>query len=496
MTDFDITLIGGGINGTAIARDAAGRGLRVLLLEKNDLGSGTSWASTKLIHGGLRYLEQYAFRMVQEGLKERAILLKMAPHIIWPAQFVLPHHKGLRPAWLLRLGLFVYDILAGNSMLPATRRLNLADDVAGKPLQPEYQTAFEYSDCRVDDARLVVLNAVDAAERGAVILTRAAFQGAVRNTQHWEVSYLTPQGQQKATSKILINASGPWIESVNALMPQDITRASVKLVKGSHIVVRRLFDHDKSYIFQNADGRIVFAIPYETDFTLIGTTEEKMSGAPDYASISDIEIDYLCKVANNYFCKPVSPQDVVWTFAGVRALYDTRSLSAKDLSRDYFLALDSGVNKPPLLSVYGGKLTAARHLAETVLEQLASFIPMGKSWTAHIPLPGGNFAWNSLNEQTEKTLAKWSFLSSSHARRLVRSYGTRTAQILDDATSMHDLGICFGADLTEREVNYLMQHEWAKTADDVLWLRSKLGLRFTTEQKEYLEKFMLGTAHE
>ncbi|MBY0427676.1 MAG: glycerol-3-phosphate dehydrogenase [Alphaproteobacteria bacterium] len=495
MTDFDITIIGGGINGTAIARDAAGRGLRVLLVEQHDLASGTSWASTKLIHGGLRYLEQYAFRMVQEALHERTTLLKMAPHIIWPSRFILPHHSGLRPAWLLRIGLFIYDALAGKNILPTTRTVDLTKDETGTPLQPHYRKAFEYSDCGVDDARFVVLNAVDAAERGAIIKTRTHFDNAVRQNNKWLISYTHAGVTTQVTSHALINAAGPWVEEVGRLMPKEINRAEIKLVKGSHIVVPRLFLHNKSYIFQNADGRIVFAIPYQNDFTLIGTTEVNVTGNPTAASISDDEINYLCNVANDYFQKSITSKDVVWTFAGVRALYDSRSLSAKDLSRDYLLMLDGDKTKPPLLTIYGGKLTAARRLAEAALEKLTPLLSMKAAWTAHSTLPGGNFAWNKADELVQKSLLQWPFLSKAHAWRLVRAYGTRIQTILGNAKSMTDCGKRFGEDLTEAEVKYLMQHEWAQTADDILWLRSKLGLRFTAEEKERLASYMAGNIY-
>lgn len=495
MADFDITIIGGGIIGTAIARDAAGRGLKVLLLEQNDLASGTSWASTKLIHGGLRYLEQYAFSMVQEALHERSTLLKMAPHIIWPSRFVLPHHTGLRPAWLLRLGLFIYDLLAGKNILPATRSIDLTKNEVGSPLHSHYHTAFEYSDCCVDDARFVILNAVDAAERGASIKTRTHFDNATRKDNEWLVSYTCADLSSQVSSRVLINAAGPWVDTVGSAMPSEIKRAEIKLVKGSHIVVPRLFDHNKSYIFQNADGRIVFAIPYQTDFTLIGTTEVKVSGNPAAASISDDEIAYLCQIANNYFQKTITPHDVVWTFAGVRALYDNRSLSTKDLSRDYLLMLDGDASKPPLLTIYGGKLTAARKLAEDAVEKLKPILPMKTAWTVQSHLPGGDFAWDKANDLIEQSHQKWPFLSDGHAKRLVRAYGTRIKNILGNSKSMADLGKRFGQDLTEAEVKYLMQHEWARTANDILWLRSKLGLRFTTEEKEQLETYMAGNIY-
>jgi glycerol-3-phosphate dehydrogenase len=487
---FDIAIIGGGINGTAIARDAAGRNLRVLLVEQDDLGAGTSSTSTKLIHGGLRYLEHGAFKLVREGLYERALLLQMAPHLIWPCRFVLPHHKALRPVWLLRLGLFIYDTLGGKSLLPASRRLDLAGDEAGAALQPAYRTAFEYSDCCVDDARLVVINAVDASERGAKIRTRTRYEGAERKSGIWHIT-LNAQGQREtATAQALINASGPWIEGVNKAIPQSAVRPGIKLVKGSHIVVPRLFDHSNAYIFQNADGRIVFAIPYERDFTLIGTTEVPFAGDPASAAASSEETAYLCKVSNDYFRKAITPADAVWTFAGVRALYDNRSVSAKDLSRDYLLELEAENGKAPLLSIYGGKLTAARHLAEMALQRLAPFLPMDKAWTGKAPLPGGDFPWDGFDEQVLRARSRWPFLAPAHAARLIRAYGTRVDRILGDARSMGALGACFGGDLTENEVRYLMQQEWARTTDDLLWRRSKLGLRLTPPETEKLARFM------
>lgn len=490
MAEYDLTIIGGGINGTAIARDAAGRGLRVLLLEQHDLGSGTSWASSKLIHGGLRYLEQGAFKLVREGLKERALLLRSAPHIIWPARFVLPHHKALRPAWMLRLGLFLYDFLGGDKTLPTTQRVDLKKDEAGNPLKPEYKTGFEYSDCQVDDARLVVLNALDAAEHGAVIRTRTCFERAERQGTAWQIFFTDGKIKTHCTSLALINASGPWVERVNNTMPADVQRSNVKLIAGSHIVVRKLFTHAKSYIFQNADGRIVFALPFEDDFTLIGTTDVPFEGNPEDIKATDAEIEYLCKLAGNYFKKPLTPSDVVWHFSGIRALYDNRSLDAKSLSRDYFLGLDAEQGKPPLLSIYGGKLTAARIVAEQALDKLAPFLPMNAAWTGTATLPGGDFAWHDFEKQLSQVRARWSFLSETHARRLFRAYGTRIEKILGHAKDMEDLGAHFGADLTEAEVRYLMQHEWARSADDVLWLRSKLGLRFTPAQKQALDTFI------
>ena len=378
---FDIAVIGGGINGCGIARDAAGRGLSVYLCEKDDLASGTSSASTKLIHGGLRYLEYYEFRLVREALKEREILLRAAPHIIWPLRFVLPHHRGLRPAWLIRLGLLFYDNLGGRQLLPGTKRLDLATDEAGKPLKPEFRLAFEYSDCWVEDARLVVLNAMDAAARGAVIETRTEAVSAERRDGNWIVAVRDRRDgrQREVVAKVLINAAGPWVGEVvtNRLgLPLD---APVRLVKGSHIVVPRLFSHSRAYFFQNADGRIFFAIPYERDFTLIGTTDLDYSGELGSAAITDDEIDYLCNAASGYFRKPVRPADVVWTYAGVRPLYDDGASEAQAATRDYVLTVEGGGDEPPVLNIYGGKITTYRRLAEAALAKLARFHSQGKS---------------------------------------------------------------------------------------------------------------------
>jgi glycerol-3-phosphate dehydrogenase len=477
MAHYDLTIIGGGIIGTAIARDAAGRGLKVLLVEQNDLASGTSSTSSKLIHGGLRYLEQGAFKLVQEGLAERARLLTSAPHIIWPARFVLPHHTGLRPAWQLRFGLALYDMLGGNKLLPGAATLSLHDDETGRALKPEYKTAFEYSDACVDDARFVVLNAVDAAEKGATIRTRTKYESATRDKNHWKITLSSASGKEEMESKALVNASGPWM-------------AGVKLVKGSHIVVRRLFEHQKAYIFQNHDGRIVFAIPYQGEFTLIGTTDFPFAGDPGDVQASPEEVNYLCQLVNDYFKKPITPRDVVWSFAGVRALYDNRELKAKDLSRDYVMQLEGGVNKPPLLSIYGGKLTAARHVAEVAVARLQPFFKMTAPWTGEKPLPGGDFAWNGFPDLVQKIRAQYAFLSEAQATRLARAYGTRVFKIFSNVKSVSDLGQLFGGELSEKEVRYLMQYEFAKTVDDILWRRSKLGLHLDTDAQKQLGDFV------
>jgi glycerol-3-phosphate dehydrogenase len=489
---YDLAIIGGGVNGCGIARDAAGRGASVVLLEQSDLASGTSSASTKLIHGGLRYLEHYEFRLVREALRERDVLWRLAPHIVRPLRFVLPHHRAMRPAWLLRLGLFLYDHLAG-SLLPGSRGLDLTSDPAGKPLKPGFTRAFEYSDCWVEDSRLVVLNARDAADRGADIRTRTRVTNAVRRQDHWRLTVDSgaKRGEQ-ITAKVLVNAAGPWIGAVQQQVLRRNTPAPIRLVQGSHIVVPRLFEHDRCYILQNADERIVFAIPYEHDFTLIGTTDRDYVGDPARVAITEGEIAYLCAAVGEYFRKTVTPADVVWTYSGIRPLYDDGASKAQELTRDYVLDLQADAGEPPVLSIIGGKITTYRKLAELALDQLKPHLPAAARprWTGDASLPGGDFPHDGLAVLADETTRSHPYLQAGHAMRLVRAYGTRVRRILDGARTLGDLGTVFGADLTEREVVYLMQQEWAETADDVLWRRSKLGLRFKPEQKSALGEFM------
>ena len=495
-TLFDIAIIGGGINGCGIAREAAGRGRSVFLCEQDDLASATSSASTKLIHGGLRYLEHYEFRLVREALQEREVLWAMAPHIIWPLRFVLPHHSGLRPAWLLRFGLFLYDHIGGRKRLPGTRMLNLDRDDTGVPLKGLYRRAFEYSDCWVEDARLVVLNAMDAAARGAVIRTRTRCTGAVREGGAWLVS-LEEAGtgqREQIRARTLVNAAGPWVAQMAGTLLGAGSQAAVRLVQGSHIVVRKLFDHDRCYIFQNEDGRIVFAIPYERDFTLIGTTDRDYRGDPGGPRASEEEIAYLCNAATHYFSRRVTPADIVWTYSGVRPLYDDGTEEAQAVTRDYVLALDAPAGVPALLNVYGGKITTFRRLAEAAVEKIAPHLPgaSGKAgWTRGTHLPGGDFPVDGFGALTRAIATEHPYLSPEHVRRLARAYGTRTAQLLDGCRTMADLGRRFGADLTEREVVYLMDHEWAAVAADIVWRRSKLGLRMTAEEIAALDSWML-----
>jgi glycerol-3-phosphate dehydrogenase len=489
MADFDLAIVGGGINGVGIARDAAGRGLRVLLVEQNDLASGTSSASTKLIHGGLRYLEQGWLRLVREALVEREVMWRMAPHIIRPMRFVLLPEAGMRPVWMLRLGLFIYDHLGGRSLLPSTRTIDLANDPLGMPLKRRLDNGFEYSDCWADDSRLVVLSALDAVERGAVIRTRTRCIRAERGAA-WRLVLDVRGRRDLAGARVLVNATGPWIRLFAQSALRDAAPLPVRLDKGSHIVVPRLFDHDRGYIVQAPDRRFVFALPFESDFTLVGTTDRGFAGDPSGIKPDADEIAYLCDVMNQQFRTTISPGDVVWSFAGVRSLYDDGSNKAQDVSRDYVLSLDERDNEAPLLTVYGGKITTYRRLAEHALDRLAHVIAGGPAWTKESHLPGGEFPYDGIEALVAKTRKSRPFLGEQHARRLVRTYGTRVERILGPARRLEDLGPCLGADLTGAEVRYLMEREWAQTEEDVLWRRTKLGLRFASDERERLAKFM------
>ena len=481
MADFDLAIVGGGINGVGIARDAAGRGLRVLLVEQNDLASGTSSASTKMIHGGLRYLEHGAFKLVREALTERETLLRVAPHTIRPLRLVLPA-TGPRPAWMVRLGLFIYDRLGRRDILPGTRTLDLARDPAGVPLKPRFRTAFEYSDCWADDSRLVVLNALDAAERGAAIRTRTKLVAAERHAE-WRLTLDARGTCGVATAQVLVNAAGPWVGVVSQSILRLPERPPLRLAKGTHIVVPKLFDHDRGYFFQNADKRIVFALPFHDDFTVIGTTDQNFSGDLDALAPEPAEIGYLCESANAYFRTPVEPAQVKWAFAGVRALYDDGAGNPEDISRDYRLVLDGGADEAPLLTVYGGKITTYRRLAEAALAHLAKVLPIGPSWTATAALPGGDFGWNELDAKVAQARRRWPFLAEREAQRMVRAYGTRLDRILGDAKTRESVGPWFGT-LCTAELRHLVTQEWARTADDVLWRRTKLGLRLTPDEIE------------
>jgi glycerol-3-phosphate dehydrogenase len=510
----DLFVIGGGINGCGIARDAAGRGLTVELAEMNDLASATSSASTKLFHGGLRYLEYFEFRLVREALIERETLLRAMPHISWPMRFVLPYHKdmrfegetptsnilkwvlpwmkGRRPAWLIRLGLFLYDHLGGRKILPATQTVDLRQDATGLPLRDTFAKAYEYSDCWIEDSRLVVLNARDAEARGARIHTQTKVVAAERVGQLWHVTT-----EDRATGKtsvtqarMLVNAGGPWVEDVIRNTVHLTPREGVRLVRGSHIVTRKLFDHDKCYFFQGKDGRIIFAIPYETDFTLIGTTDAEHAAPSEKPVCTEAEAEYLCNFASNYFKKPVTREDVVWSYSGVRPLYDDGASSATAATRDYVLKVDEE-GGAPLLNVFGGKITTYRKLAEHALAKIAPwFKDADQGWTAGVALPGGDFPVDGVQDLIARLRQSYPFLSAPWARRLVRAYGTDAFELLGEAQRAADLGLDFGATLTESELRWLIEKEYARCAEDVVWRRSKLGLRLDADQVTRIETWM------
>lgn len=517
MTDsptVDLFIIGGGINGCGIARDAAGRGASVALAEMNDLGSATSSSSTKLFHGGLRYLEYFEFRLVREALIEREVLLRAMPHISWPMRFVLPYHKdmrfesntptsrllgrfmpwmrGRRPAWLIRLGLFMYDHLGGRKILPGTSTLDLTGSTEGAPLQRRFSKAYEYSDCWVEDSRLVVLNARDAEARGAQIMTRTEVLSASCENGLWRVETRdTESGEHKVfQARMLVNAGGPWVGDIIQTRVRLNSREGVRLVRGSHIVTRKLFDHGKCYFFQGTDGRIIFAIPYETDFTLIGTTDAEHADPSQKPECTPEEQDYLLSFANQYFEQQLTAEDVVWTYSGVRPLYDDGASSATAATRDYTLKVDTSAGAP-VLNIFGGKITTYRRLAESALEQVSAHLALASdNWTAGVALPGGDFPVDGVAPMVAGLKADFPFLTEFWALRLVRAYGTDAAQIIGGARTADDLGRDFGATLTEAEVTWLMDKEYARTASDVVWRRSKLGLRLTPEQIGAIDDWM------
>lgn len=486
VDSVDIFVIGGGINGASIARDAAGRGYSVMLAEMNDLASGTSSAATKLIHGGLRYLEHYEFRLVHEALAEREVLWAEAPHIVKPLRFVLPHHKGLRPAMVLRAGLALYDRLGGRRLLPATKTLDLSRDEAGKPLKPGYKLAFEYSDCWVDDARFVVLNASDAADKGATIHVRTTVSAVRREGDGWVVETEGEAGHQSVRARLVVNAAGPWVDAViNGAMGEKEKR-HIRLVQGSHIVVKKLYDHDRCYFFQNSDGRIFFAIPYEDDFTLIGTTDRDYKGDPAAVAITAEETEYLLAAANEYFARPIGRDDIVWAYSGVRPLYDDGASAAQEATRDYVLKLDGTA-----IHVFGGKLTTSRRLAEAVLEKIEGLLGRkGPAWTAKSKLPGGEFEPLAYAAELRRLSKDYPDMPGKLLARLMRQYGKRAWQVLGGARTPDELGPHFGWTLYGAEVDYLMTHEWARRAEDVLWRRTKVGLRVGPEEVARLEEYM------
>lgn len=487
---YDLFIIGGGVNGVGIARDAAGRGLSVFLAEQNDLASGTSSASTKLIHGGLRYLEHYEFRLVREALIEREVLLNSAPHIIWPLRFILPHHSGLRPRWLIRLGLFMYDHLGGRKILPPTRSVDFKTDITGQPLKEEFTHGYEYSDCWVEDARLVVLMARDAANKNAVIRTRTTVKQARRVKDFWEIDIVDAAGRTETiNAKVLVNAGGPWVSDILAKVIGRNDPDKIRMVKGSHIVVDKLYDHDRCYIFQNGDGRICFAIPYETNFTLVGTTDEDYQGEPSKPQITDVETNYLLGAVSEYFKRPVTKEMIRWSYSGIRPLYDDGASSAQEATRDYVLKVDHPENQAPMLSIFGGKITTHRRLAEHALEKLAAFFPKAKApWTARGTLPGA-LAYKDVANYIAEQQRAYSFLKPQNVLRLFRAYGTGMQEILSGARFSSDLGKNFGP-ISEREIAYLRKNEWVNSADDILWRRSKLGLHMKAEEVQALRDYM------
>ena len=490
---FDLLVVGGGINGVGIARDAAGRGLDVVLCEQDDLAEHTSSRSSKLIHGGLRYLEYYEFRLVREALIEREVLLEAAPHIIWPMRFILPHSADQRPAWMIRLGLFLYDHIGGRKRLPASASVDLDTDPVAGPLKESVRKAFKYADAWVEDARLVVLNAMDAHERGAEILTRTRCTEARRVGDHWEATLASNRGTPVRTikAKALVNAAGPWVSEFLQKRLNLAADHKVRLIKGSHIVVDKLFDHDNPYILQNPDGRVVFAIPYERDYTLIGTTDQEYRGDPADIKIDDDEIDYLLTSINRYFKNPLTRDRIVWSYAGVRPLHDDASGNASAVTRDYVFDLDSPQGGPPLLSVFGGKLTTYRKLAEHALEKLQPAMRFrGKPWTAGSPLPGGDIENADFEAYLNDVRERWNWLPPALARRYAHAYGTRIDRLIGTANELKDLGEHFGDGLYEAEVTYLMRAEWALTDEDILWRRTKLGLHISEETAARLRAWL------
>ena len=479
----DLLVIGGGINGAGIARDAAGRGLSVLLVEQHDLAQHTSSASTKLVHGGLRYLEHYEFRLVREALAEREVLLAAAPHIVWPLRFVLPHDAGLRPRWMLRLGLFLYDRIGGRRTLPDSGAVDLARPPHDAILADRFAHGFQYSDCWVEDARMTVLAAVDARERGADIRTRTRCTGLERRADCWTATLESDGGQETVTARAVVNAAGPWVDTVASMALGAAAPARLRLVKGSHLVVRRHYEGDHAYIFQHPDKRIVFAIPYERDYTLIGTTDAPFEGDPAEVTISEVETDYLLSFASDCFARPVRRDDVVSTYAGVRPLYEDSAASDATVTRDYVLAVDAGSDgdAPPILSVFGGKITTFRKLAEAAIARFRGHLPVGEAWTREAPLPGGDL------DDFDEFVARYAWLPARLARRLARAYGTRIDAVLDGARSLDDLGPLIGGTLSRAELRYLVREEFARSAKDVLWRRSKLGLHFSPAEVAEVE---------
>jgi glycerol-3-phosphate dehydrogenase len=487
----DLMVIGGGINGAGIARDAAGRGLSVLLVEKDDLGSHTSSASSKLIHGGLRYLEQFEFRLVAEALAEREVLLKIAAHLVRPVRFIMPHVPQLRPRWMIRTGLFLYDHLGRRTRLPGSHAVRLDRPPYDSDLKPEYRHGFVYSDCRVDDARLVVANARDAVARGAKVLTRTECIAAKREGDFWQAQLYGREGGREVAARAIVNAAGPWVKSVLNERLLQPSRDNVRLVKGSHIVVPRLYEGDHAFILQNDDRRVVFMIPYEERYTLIGTTDVPHDGDPSRPEASAAEVEYLCRAANRYLRRAVSTSDVVWRYAGVRPLYDDGSANPSAVTRDYVLRLDSDQATAPVLSVFGGKITTYRRLAEHALGQLAPWFPdMSHAWTADAPLPGATLPGGAGMRFGQRLAQRYPRLPQPLLQALAQRHGALAHDLLGNATTTADLGAHLGAELYAREIDYLIEHEWAESAEDVLWRRTKVGLHLDPGQREAVARYV------
>ncbi len=489
LKPVDLVVIGGGINGAGIARDAVGRGLSVILCEKDDLAQGTSSRSGKLIHGGLRYLEYYEFRLVREALIEREVLLNAAPHIVWPMRFVLPHSPEQRPAWLVRLGLFLYDHLGGRQKLPGCRNINLTRDPEGQPIKPQFTRAFEYSDCWVDDARLVSLNALDAKERGATVMTRTAATSARRIGSDWEIEFTAADGaKSKVRARAIANAAGPWVETVITGVTGSNSPRRVRLVKGSHIIVPKFWEGPQAYLFQNTDKRVIFVNPYEDNMALIGTTDIPYEGRAEDVAIDSREIDYLLAAVNRYLNVPLRREQIIHQFSGVRPLYDDNAANPSAVTRDYVFDV---TGEPPMLSVFGGKITTYRKLAEHALDKLQPFFPAMKGpWTAKAPLPGGDMQEADFERFLGEMRRTKPWLPEALAHHYARLYGTRTPQVTGQAQDVTGLGQHFGGLLYSCEIDYLRDVEWAKTADDILDRRTKHGLHLTAEQREAVHHYM------
>jgi len=491
-SEYDLLVIGGGINGVGLARDAAGRGVRVALCERGDLAGATSMASSKLIHGGLRYLEQRQWRLVRESLAEREVLMRLAPHLVRPIRFVLPHVPGLRPKWMIRAGLWLYDRLGGASTLSRSRAVDLRAPPFEDDLDPRFGSGFSYSDCRVDDARLVVVNALSAQTLGAKILPRTACVGLTAAGKGWRADLEAADGRRGFLSaKAIVNAAGPWVEQLLREIAGLQVQARVRLVKGSHIVVPRRIAGDHAYILQNRDRRIVFLLPFERRFTLIGTTEVALAQPPAVMEVSDEEVRYLCDAANRYLRTPINAGDVVWRYAGVRALHDDGKASSTEVTRDYVLQLDHSASGAPILSVFGGKITTYRRLAEHALDKLSSVLELpGRPWTATVPLPGAATGHFDYVEFLKSMLTRCAALPTGLVEGIVRRHGSTAIDLIGDAQNVSDMGTHFGAGLTAREVDHFIDREWARTADDVLWRRSKIGLHLNAAERAAVEDYI------